>query len=84
MGDREVHAATIAILGVIGPVIGQVQAERSGPPFVIDAEEAARLMHITLPAFKQRVARGQIPRAAIYRTGRRVQFIRSKLPGATP
>ena len=52
-------------------------------PELIDAPEAAQIMGITLQAFQQRVQRGKIPRNAIVRTGRRVQFVRSRLPGVT-
>lgn len=51
------------------------------PSVLIDAPEAARLMGITLMAFQQRVQRGKIPRSAIIRSGRRVQFVRARLPG---
>jgi len=41
---------------------------------LIDAPAAARVLGITEDAFRSRLQRGQIPRAAIVRTGRRVQF----------
>lgn len=48
-------------------------------PIFIDYPEVAHLLGISVDALKQRVARGQFPRHAVKRTGRRVQFIRTKV-----
>lgn len=68
----------LAALGFVSPAVPTPTAPE---PALIDAPEAARVLGITPLAFRQRVQRGQIPRAAIHRTGRRVQFVRAKLPG---
>jgi hypothetical protein len=59
----------------------QLRAELEEPPALVDADEAARILGITMLAFRHRVQRGMVPLSAIVRTGRRVQFIRAKLPG---
>ncbi len=59
----------------------EMAKEALPPSVLIDAPEAAHLMGILLMCFQQRVQRGRIPRHAIVRTGRRVQFVRARLPG---
>ncbi|HXX65852.1 MAG TPA: hypothetical protein VEK07_01640 [Polyangiaceae bacterium] len=71
----------LSALGFISATSAASPAPASPEPVLIDAPAAARLLGITPLAFRQRVQRGQIPRAAIVRTGRRQQFIRAKLPG---
>ena len=51
---------------------------------IIDAEEAAGELGITVKALYQRVSRHQVPHAALYRTGtpgkrQRLQFVRDEL-----
>ena len=84
---RELAREGLAALGYLLPVDATpansqpVELAVAGPSVLVDAEEAARLIGITTAAFRQRKQRGQIPRSAIVRAGRRVQFVRSKLPG---
>lgn len=70
----------------IGMAVGARLARQSlaahEDALLVDAPRAARIMGISIQAFRQRVQRGQIPRRAIVRTGRRTQFIRARLPGA--
>lgn len=58
-------------------VVGLTTANE--PPILVCYREAARLLGVTVEALAQRVSRGQIPHSCIRRTGRRVQFVRSKL-----
>ena len=48
--------------------------EQPAPPRLVDAPGAADILGITEDAFRSRLQRGQIPRAAVVRTGRRLQF----------
>jgi hypothetical protein len=88
---KELTREGLAALGYLLPIDAATQANShplelagAAPSVLVDAAEAARLIGIKTPAFRQRVQRGQIPRSAIVLTGRRVQFIRSKLPGVAP
>jgi hypothetical protein len=53
--------------------------EQQLAPILVDVAGAARLLGITGHAFRSRLQRGQIPRAAVVRTGRRLQFRPDKL-----
>lgn len=77
---HELTREGLAGLGFAVPVLSPPPPQIT--PHLVDAPAAAEIMSIKLQAFQQRVQRGQIPRNAIVRTGRRVQFIPSKLPGA--
>lgn len=55
------------------------QAESATESVLIDADEAARLMGISLETFRQRKQRGQLPPGCVVQTGRRVQYHRAKL-----
>ena len=46
---------------------------------LIDGPAAATALELTLAAFQQRVARGQIPAAAIIRIGSQVVYARSEI-----
>jgi hypothetical protein len=48
-------------------------------PLLVDYGEAARLLGIEVGALRVRVSGGKVPNSCIKRTGRRVQFIRSRL-----
>jgi hypothetical protein len=53
--------------------------EQQFAPILVDVAGAARLLGITEHAFRSRLQRGQIPRSAVIRTGRRLQFRPDKL-----
>jgi hypothetical protein len=53
--------------------------EQQLTPVLVDVARAARLLGISVDAFRSRLQRGQIPRAAIVRTGTRLQFLPDKL-----
>lgn len=76
---HELTREGLVALGFLSDLTPNVPSELEAA--LIDAKEAAALMGINEAAFRQRVQRGQIPRAAIVRTGKRQQFVRSKLPG---
>lgn len=58
---------------------GEPRRSDESLPLLIDYPEAARLLGIEPGALKVRVSDGRIPTNCIKRTGRRVQFIRSRL-----
>lgn len=52
-------------------------ARRTSESLLVDAEEAARLLGISVSALEKRVQRNQVP--GVVRTGRRLQFHRERL-----
>jgi hypothetical protein len=51
-----------------------LRQEQQLAPLLVDVAGAARLLGISEDAFRSRIQRGQIPRAAIVHTGTRLQF----------
>lgn len=74
-------AEQFGVIACVTAARARATSIQSAPSLLIDYPDAARLLGISVEALQQRVSRGQVPRSAVVRTGRRVQFVRARLPG---
>jgi DNA-directed RNA polymerase specialized sigma24 family protein len=74
LGEKHAVDAVALADAVADRVLERLAPEQRVEPILVDVARAARLLGISVDAFRSRLQRGQIPRAAIVRTGMRLQF----------